>query len=167
VDQYREDAKALRRSFRSGDAAAIGRAERVLGDRARQRFQLSDALHVVAVEHGYRSWPVFKREAAREERLVDTGREYAPGDPVLVRVVHRGRRTRVSDDRGAVERAGHPPGWREAARAIDDGFVVNVSRQGEVWLPVERRYEAAIVRRIGEASLALYHDLLELTYSSS
>jgi hypothetical protein len=42
--------------------------------------------------------------------------------------------------------------------------VVNVTRQGVVWLPVvpvgPGREE--IVRRIGEASLALYQDLLEL-----
>jgi hypothetical protein len=42
---------------------------------------------------------------------------------------------------------------------------VNVTRQGVVTLPVVRvgPGERAIVARIGEASRALYQDLLELT----
>jgi hypothetical protein len=100
----------------------------------------------------------------REERFVDTGLEYTPGDHVVVRVVHRDRRTLVTDDGAAVARSGRPAGWRDVAREIEDGDVVNVSRQGTVWLPVVRvgPPEDAIVRRIGEASLALYQDLLEL-----
>jgi protein involved in polysaccharide export with SLBB domain len=100
----------------------------------------------------------------REERSVDTGLEYAPGDRVVVRVVRRENRERISDEGAAVERAGRPNGWRDVARRIDDELVVNVSRQGTVWLPVVGRGpgEEAIIRRIGEASLALYQDLLEL-----
>lgn len=101
----------------------------------------------------------------REERVVDTGLEYTPGDRVVVRVVKREGRTSVSDEGGAVARAGRPPGWRGVARRIDDELVVNVSRQGVIFLPAESRAglpEDVVVRRIGEASLALYQDLLEL-----
>lgn len=101
----------------------------------------------------------------RSERVVDTGLEYVPGDSVLVRVVKRDGRTNVSDAGVAVARAGRPPGWRDVAQRIDDELVVNVSRQGVVFLPAEGRRglpEKDVVRRIGEASLALYQDLLEL-----
>jgi hypothetical protein len=164
VDDHRKDAKALLRAFRGGEPEALRRAERVLGERARTRFLLSDAQHVVAVEQGFRSWPELKRQTERVERIADTGLAYAPGDPVRVRVVRRGTRTWIGDDGAAVARGGRPAGWREAARLIEDDLVVNVSRQGVVWLPVVGRGpdEETIVRRIGEASLALYQELLEL-----
>lgn len=39
---------------------------------SRDRFQLSDAQHVVAVERGYRSWPELKRALeARTEQWVE------------------------------------------------------------------------------------------------
>jgi hypothetical protein len=96
--------------------------------------------------------------------VVDTGLLYVPGDPVLVHVEHRERRITVSDDGGAVARAGRRPGWRATADRIADELVVNVTRHGTVTLPVVRigPAEAAIVARIGQASLALYQDLLEL-----
>lgn len=100
----------------------------------------------------------------REERTVDTGLEYAPGDHVVVRVVRRDHRTTISDDGAAVLRAGRPAGWRDVARAVEDGLVVNVSRSGSVFLPCvpEGPDSDEVVRRIGVASLALYQDLLEL-----
>jgi hypothetical protein len=45
----------------------------------------------------------------------------------------------------------------EIARAVEEEFVVNVSRRGEIFLPGER-----FVGRIASASLALFQDLLEL-----
>jgi Ankyrin repeats (many copies) len=63
VGHYRDEAKALLRSVRDGDGAAAQRARSALGGRFDDRFVLADALHVVAVEHGHRSWPAFKREA--------------------------------------------------------------------------------------------------------
>jgi len=65
VAHHRRDAKALLRAVRAGDAEARARAERALGPRARERFVLADALHVVALEHGLNSWPAFKRELQR------------------------------------------------------------------------------------------------------
>lgn len=158
MEHHRKQAKSLRRAFRAGDPDATRRAELVLGKRARQRFLLSDAQHVGAVENGYRTWAELKHETAFSDELVDTGLEYGPGDPVRVRIVRRGRRIRVSDEGAAVARAGRPPGWRDIAQQIDDELIVNVSRQGEVWLPGDGR----LVRRIAEASLALYQELLDL-----
>jgi hypothetical protein len=81
-------------------------------------------------------------------------------------VVHRDQRTSVSDEGSAVERAGRPTGWREVAQRIENDLVVNVSRRGTVWLPVSPRGcglgEEEVIHRIGEASLALYQDLLDL-----
>ena len=100
----------------------------------------------------------------RLETEIDTGACYAPGDPVIVRLTHRDRRASVSDNGAAIKRAGSPPGWREVADRIGRELVVNVTRQGVVWLPIVAvgPGEEAIVRRIGEASLAFHQDLLEL-----
>jgi hypothetical protein len=63
IEHYRGEAKSLLRSVRQGDAGAVERATAALGERAQRRFVLADALHVLAVEQGYRSWPAFKRDA--------------------------------------------------------------------------------------------------------
>jgi hypothetical protein len=100
----------------------------------------------------------------RSETEIETGLEYRPGEPVLVRVVRRAHRVTVSDGGAAVENAGHPPGWRAVAARIDRELVVNVSRQGVVSLPVVAVGPGvdAIVQRVADASLALYQELLEL-----
>jgi hypothetical protein len=69
LEWHRKDAKALVRAYRAGDAEARDRAEDVLGERARERFGLTDAQFVIAVEHGHRSWADFRRalEAAPPE----------------------------------------------------------------------------------------------------
>ncbi|HEX4008705.1 MAG TPA: hypothetical protein VHX62_01780 [Solirubrobacteraceae bacterium] len=93
-----------------------------------------------------------------------TDREYRPGDPVRVRVARRERRLTVTDDGAAVRRAGRPPGWRAVGSALERELDVNITRQGVVWLPVVAAGpgEAAVVRRIEEASLTLYQELLDL-----
>lgn len=100
---------------------------------------------------------------ARLEETVVTGFEYQPGDPVRLRVVTR-RFAYGSDEGGAVERAGKPPRWREPAQQVAEALGVNVSRGGVVSLPVVPAGPGreAIVRRVAEASLALYEELLEL-----
>ena len=100
----------------------------------------------------------------RGETDIDTGLEYGTGDPVLVRVVRRPGRISVTDEGAAVQRADHPPGWRAAARGIGEELGVNVSRHGVVSLPVVAVGPGldTIVQRIGDASLALYQELLEL-----
>ncbi|MGI9395745.1 MAG: ankyrin repeat domain-containing protein, partial [Boseongicola sp.] len=72
IDQLRRDAKALRKSHAAGDAEVIARAAEVVGPRT--ALNHAEALHVVAREAGYESWPKLKFafEAAaldREEKL--------------------------------------------------------------------------------------------------
>jgi hypothetical protein len=67
VEHYRDEAKALLRAVRGGDAVAARRAQDALGDRVHDRFVLADALHAVAREHGYRSWPAFKHDAEAKQ----------------------------------------------------------------------------------------------------
>lgn len=171
LEHCRKDAKRLFRAVREGDAEAVKRAHARLGARAGTgRLRLSDAQHVVAVERGFRSWPELTRALTsaqapdRQEALLETGLEYRPGDPVRVRTVHRGHRTSVSDDGAAVARAGRPAAWRDAAARTAEELVVNISRQGVVSLPVVRAgpSEAEVIRRIAEASLRFYEELLDL-----
>jgi ankyrin repeat protein len=68
LERCKKDAKALARAFRAANPEAVERAQAVLGKRAHDRFQLSDAQHVVAVEHGYRTWPELKHAADHAER---------------------------------------------------------------------------------------------------
>jgi ankyrin repeat protein len=72
LEQYRGEAKHLLRAVREGNDDATERAQRAIGERVGRRFVLADALHVVAVEHGYRSWPAFKHDV--ESRAGDTVR---------------------------------------------------------------------------------------------
>jgi hypothetical protein len=101
----------------------------------------------------------------RAEYEIESSLSYTPGDPVTVSVCHREQAVTVSDEGGAIERAGAPQGWRFAADRVAAEFDVNVSRHGVVSLPVVRvgPGEEAIVARIAEASLALYQELLELS----
>ena len=64
LEYQRKQAKELRRAFHDGDPQARLRAFDVLGDRAEQRFALSDAQHVLAVEHGCHNWAEFRAELA-------------------------------------------------------------------------------------------------------
>jgi hypothetical protein len=102
--------------------------------------------------------------AERIDAVVETGLSFRPGDPVRIHVVHRPHRTSVSDDGAAIKRAGRPRGWVHAARRIEEESIVNVSRSGVVSLPVVRvgPPEEEIIRRIAAASLAFYHELLDL-----
>jgi len=95
---------------------------------------------------------------------VSTDLEYRPGDPVRVRVARRPGRVNVTDDGAAVRRAGRPAGWRASCAALERELVVNVTRQGTVWLPVVPAGppEGVVVARIEKASLALYQELLDL-----
>jgi hypothetical protein len=59
VDWYRKRARDLLRAYRANDGAAGERVHDVVGKRS--PIKLSDALHTIAVEHGYTRWPDFKR----------------------------------------------------------------------------------------------------------
>jgi hypothetical protein len=101
----------------------------------------------------------------RGECEIESSLVYRPGEPVTVSVRHREQAISVSDQGGAIERAGAPEGWRVAADRVASELDVNVSRHGVVSLPVVRvgPGEDVIVRRIAKASLALYQELLELS----
>ncbi len=64
TEKLRRQAKALRKAFAAGEAAALGRVRAVLRDVAELKH--ADALHVIAREQGFESWPKLKltREAA-------------------------------------------------------------------------------------------------------
>jgi Ankyrin repeats (many copies) len=55
LEWYRKRARELVLAYAAGDAEAHERVG------VRQRFKLSDAQHLIAVEHGYRNWAEFKR----------------------------------------------------------------------------------------------------------
>ena len=170
VDRHRKDAKRLVRAYRAGDPEAVARVDRALGARARARFLLSDALHVVAVERGYRTWPDLKRsgESAGPERVDETRQTdlaYGAGDPVCVRVTRRGARFLFTDDAGGVDRSGRPPGWRDAAQRAVDADYLNLSRSGAVFVTANapgRRRADDLVRRVAALSLAVYEEILDL-----
>src|SRR5262245_60964033 len=60
LEYYRKQAKHLHRAYATGDAAAEARVADMLGDRAAERFLLSDAQFVLAQEHGFRTWAEFR-----------------------------------------------------------------------------------------------------------
>ena len=99
----------------------------------------------------------------RQEERLDTGLEYRPGEPVLIRTVRR-RHIHVTDDGAAVAKAGKPHGWRELAGRIEVELNVNIGRNGAVFLPVVPAGPGleAIVNRVADASLALYEGILDL-----
>ena len=72
LEHYRKDAKQLLRAFRIGKPEALHRAQEVVGERAHERFQLGDAQHVVAIEHGYRSWPELKHALEHADQLAQS-----------------------------------------------------------------------------------------------
>jgi hypothetical protein len=173
LEHYRKDAKALVRAYRNGERAAVDRAHAVLGDRARDRFKLSDAQYVIAAEHGHASWAEFKRAceatdlaalALRErgEIVLASGLRYTEGEPVQVVVRKRLHRYDLDDDGTAVRLAGKPPGWLGVAEDVVGQFWLNVNRRGVVFVgTVYPRMLEELAERVAETSLAVYEALLE------
>jgi hypothetical protein len=96
------------------------------------------------------------------EVVVDSGLAFASADPVRVRVRRRGRRYDISDDGGAVGRAGKPTGWVDlfARHVAAEGF--NVNRRGVISVPaVEGRDIAVLARRLAATSRTAYLALIE------
>jgi len=60
LEYYRKQAKHLQHTYETGEAAAQARVADVLGDRAAERFLLSDAQFVLAQEHGFGTWAEFR-----------------------------------------------------------------------------------------------------------
>jgi hypothetical protein len=172
LEHYRNEAKSLVRAFRAGDASACNRAVAVLGVGAGRRFLLSDAQFVLAREHGMDSWSEFRRvvEASplarlagleRGEIVIDSDLVYGDGEPVEVLVRKRLHRYLLSDRGRAVEKAGKPSGWHEAAELA--GLPMNVDRQGTVFVPaVEGRDFVDLIVGLAAASRAVHEALLDL-----
>jgi hypothetical protein len=98
LEYYRKQAKHLLRSYEAGDKAARDRAAEVLGDRAAERFLLSDAQFVLAQEHGFRTWAEFRADIQSQRttgdrpvsRLWGTLRSYASQADGLLTELRRG-----------------------------------------------------------------------------
>jgi hypothetical protein len=71
LEYYRKQAKHLLRMYATGEAAAQARAAEVLGDRAAERFLLSDAQFVLAQEHGFRNWAEFRADIQSQRTTGD------------------------------------------------------------------------------------------------
>ena len=178
LEYYRKHAKTLHRAHRHGDAEAEARAVAVLGQS--DRFLLADALHVVAREHGLRSWPELRRavelaraEASRsslrdgDEVIVPFDLAYVGGERVQVLVRRRARRIDIDDRGAAVELAGRPGGWLAVAQAVVEHHDLNVNRRGVVFVPaVTGRDIDRLARRVAEASYAVHAALLEAERTS-
>jgi hypothetical protein len=164
MEYHRKQAKALLRAYRAGAPEAVARAGAVLGERARERFRLSDAQHVVAREAGYRTWAELLRAQVRQEKLVETDLSYGEGGPVVVRVRRRGHWITIDDDGVAVERAGRPAGWFPVAKRVVDEDWLNVNRRGVVFVSgnAGRPDVDSLVQRVADRSAAVYQELLEL-----
>jgi hypothetical protein len=174
VEHYRKQAKALVRAFRDGAAVVVGRAVAVLGRRARERFQLSDAQYVIAVEHGHASWAEFRRACEaksldalagveRGEIVLPSELRYTEGLPVEVFVRKRMHRYAIDDGGAAVRLADKPQGWLDVAEEVVEEPSLNVNRRGVVFVgTVYPRMLEGLVSRVAEASLAVYEALLEL-----
>ena len=72
LEWYRKRAKNLVREYRAGDADARQRVLEAVGEP--EPFRLSDAQHVLAVEHGFRTWAEFKRWVETREPEPPVGR---------------------------------------------------------------------------------------------
>jgi hypothetical protein len=102
----------------------------------------------------------------RDETVVDSGREWTPGEPVHIRIRRRGAFTEVDDDGEAIRRAGRPPGWFEVADRIAAADGMNVQRStGRVFVSYGVRSghdDAEIERRLAETALRISHGVLDL-----
>lgn len=170
MEHHRKQAKALVRAHRAGEPEAIARAEAVLGTRARQRFLLSDAQHVVAHEQGFRTWRDLTHARESPDAWTDgtdvvmpTRAIYGPGRSVEVVVRKRGWRYDISDGGRAVELAGRPPGWRDVADRVAEEQALNVNRSGVVFVQANEARLEHLVARVAECSRELYEELLELS----
>jgi hypothetical protein len=96
------------------------------------------------------------------ESTIDTGLTYRPGEAVLIRVRHRGRRYDITDDGAAVAKAGKPAGWLHDTERVVAGEGFNVNRSGVIFVPaVEGRDIASLTLRLAQTSRTVYLTLLD------
>ena len=93
--------------------------------------------------------------------VIDSGLAFGDGEAVEVLVRKRLHRYVLSDQGRAVEKAGKPSGWHEAAELAC--LPMNVDRQGTVFVPaVEGRDLEDLVVRLADSSRAVHEALLAL-----
>jgi len=161
LNVYRRDAKALVRAFRTGDPAAVSRAERAMGARVHERFVLADAQHVVALGAGFRSWQELRRRLPLVD-LADLAGATA-GMRFPARVRQRGYLVHLDDRGAAVAAAGRPPGWLEVARDVVEAHSLNVNRAGLVFVGARHdRDLGELAVRVSDTAAHVYEALLEL-----
>jgi len=168
MEYHRKQAKALVHAYRAGDAEAIRRAAAVLGVRARERFLLSDAQHVVAREAGFPTWAEMKHAGPSRPAWIEGENVEVPTDlrhgahgAVEVTMRKRGWRFDLSDGGHAVEFAGRPRGWGEVAQRVVDEYALNLNRRGVVFVQSNESRLDRLLSRIAECSVALYEELLD------
>ena len=100
-------------------------------------------------------------DAERGEVVVDSGLTYGDGEPVRIQVRKRLQVYDLSDRGRAVEKAGKPERWREAAeRAV---LPMNVDRSGHVFVGAfEGRDIWSLLVRLADASRAVHEAVLVL-----
>jgi len=80
LEYYRKQAKHLQRTYATGNTAQARVAD-VLGDRAAERFLLSDAQFVLAQEHGFRTWAEFRAHIQSRSTTDDRPKPCWPATP--------------------------------------------------------------------------------------
>ncbi len=177
LEYYRKQAKHLLRSYEAGDVAAQDRAAEVLGDRAAERFLLSDAQFVLAQEHGFRTWAEFRADIQSQRatsnrpvsHLWGGAREYASWADSLLTDLRRGdpgalRRLRANvpryaaatdastaelrDVRLIIARELGFPTWRELVEAAEKSQRDAAERQ-ERWRRMRPEAEALLAGDTG------------------
>jgi Ankyrin repeats (many copies) len=178
LEYYRKQAKHLLRSYEAGDKAARDRAAEVLGERAAERFLLSDAQFVLAQEHGFRTWAEFRADIQSQRATGDRpvsrlwGRgagDYASwadglltelrrGDPGALRRLRAhvpryaaatdGSTAELRDARLIIARELGFPTWRELVAAIEKAQRDDAERQ-ETWRRMRPEAEALLAGDIG------------------
>ena len=95
------------------------------------------------------------------ETVIDSGLAYGDGEAVEVLVRKRLHRYVLGDRGRAVQKAGKPVGWRDAAEVAC--LPMNIDRQGTVFVPVvEGRDIGDLVVRLADASRVVHEALLAL-----
>ena len=101
------------------------------------------------------------------EVVLDTGLDYGDGEHVRITLRKRGSRLVFTDEGRAFRKAGVADrAWLEVAERTAELEGMNVNRMGAVFVPAVLRPDrdfAALARRLGETSLAVDGDLLELS----
>jgi hypothetical protein len=141
LDWYRKRAKELVRD--RDDPQVRERIREALG--VRERFRLSDAQHLLAVEHGFASWADFKRWVETREEEPPVGRigrspvsDYERRAEELVEAVARG-------EEGAVRRAeAHLPRFDGSLDLRDAKIVVAHEYGFPTWRELVHYVEKAI-----------------------